>query len=336
MLRKFFETGASEEGGGPGAADEKPIEAIIPPTDIPEKVEIPASQLKAWGFESVDQMNAHFEKTKVDQRSEDDIRKEAELENLNFRTFAIKEGHLKEDDIRTYERLTSTPDRDLVFQDFMEDYKTEHPEIEPADLNDAAKEAFDAEYKTASDKRIAKLAKDIRSEVVTTFDKAKNEYSEQVKWDSGKERWNAFVKKAIDAALPGDDLTFFDDKDGNDDVKISVKMTPEQKAEVAKSVLTPRRYAQFIEGDETAIQKLEATIKERLVSAAKQKHLPDAIRQTITKAVEIGKSRSPFVGATNPFSMAGGGEQRNQGNVTPGTIEEMKASHAAAGVNYIP
>lgn len=329
-LEKFFHP-ENEDGGGAAADEDNQIQegnensssTVIESTS--DAASIPLSQLKAWGFDSVEQMNEHFEKAKAGEPTEEDKKKQQEIENADFRAYAIKSGHLKEDDFKLYDKLTTTSDRDLVFEDFLTSFKEDNPEIDAEDMEEAAKEAFDGEYRTASEKRFKREASLIRQDTLKAYNEAREDFKDNVAWEGGKNKWTQFVAKTIEAALPGEDLKFFTGKDGDDDINVSVKLTKEEKAEIAKQVLTPRRYAQFLEGK---VDEVEKIIKERVVSAAMLKNLPKAIELGIQEGIRIGKNRGSYVGSVNPFPIAARAAESQQVDASVGdALKQVRESY---------
>lgn len=324
-FRKFFDNEGVGDGGGVVDAPAEVVPPVDDPPPPPENVNIPLSVLKEWGFDSVEQATEHFAKAKSPEPTEEEKKKAQEIENADFRAYAIKGGLMKEDDFKLYDKVTGTTDRDLVFENFFQDFKEANTEIEEDEMEEAAQEAFDAEYRTASEKRIKREADMIRRDSIKAFNDAKEDYKDNVAWEGGKNKWTAFVAKTIEAALPGEDLKFFAGKDGDNEINIAIKLTKEEKAEIAKQVLTPKRYAQFLEGKEDEVAK---TITQRVVSAAQQKYLPKAIEMSIQEGIKIGKTRGSFVGSTNPFPIASRAVETQQVEASVGdALKEIRESY---------
>lgn len=297
-----------------------------------DKIDIPLSKMKEYGFDSFAQMDEFFAKQKELNKPDEEKQKAIEIENANFRAFAIKEGDLKEEDFTTHAAYTKAVDKELVFEkSFLPEFKAENPDItDEAELLEAAKEEFDAEYKTASAKRIAKEAKEIRGEVDTKINTAKQNYEYSKKWEGGKDAWGKFVAKTIDEILPGEEMIVLETKDGEEEIKIAAKLTKEEKAELFKKVVTTKVYAKFIDGKE---DEAKAIIQERMQGASTQKIHKDAVRLAFEKGIEVGQKKSPAVGARNPFPLAD--KRTNTSGVPDKTLdEEIRESHNKAAQRF--
>lgn len=341
FLRKFYN---AEEGAGGAAVMDAPTLIQLPPQDetivVPVQhqttvepiVEKQASsfspeQLKSWGFESIDQLDAFVKTQKATQRPAEEIQKEQDIENARFRAFAIEEGQMTENDFKSYEKLMATADKDLVFQDYFNEFKAENPDIAEEELLTAAQDQFDAEYKTASAKRIAKEATDIRKEITSKFSSAKENYSVDNKFKAASEPYKAFITKTLNEALT-DKIVFQEGKDGEDDITVSVEVTAAERAEIAKKVLGNKQFVHFVNGDK---ERLANDLKERIQNFALAKYAKQAVSNAYKLGAEISEKRIK-IGANNPFAMI----DRRGGTQTEGTANEetIQQSHAKASSFY--
>lgn len=338
FLSRFLrDMDATDTNSGGEVEIAEPIEVVEPevaPIEeiVVDKIDIPLAKLKDWGFESQAQMEEFFAKQKEQNKPDEDKQKEIEIENAKFRAFAIQEGNLKEEDFETHKEYTKAADKDLVFKkSFLPAFKEENPDIEDEDeLLEAAQAEFESEYKTASAKRLAKEANEIRSEVVGKYNTAKENYEFTNKWEGGKKAWGEFVAKTMEEILPSDELVLFEGKDGEDPIKIDVKLTKEEKAEIFKAVVTPKRYAQFLEGKTDEVANL---IKERVLGAAIQRNAKTAIQKAIEKGIEIGQKKSPSVGARNPFPLVD--KKTNESGIPDKTLDDqIRESHQKAAARF--
>ena len=168
--------GSENNGGENNGAAAAPV----------EKIEISLEQAKAWGFDSKEQLDEHFQKLKEQNISEEEKRKAAALEDVNFRKFSIENDLLKEDDFMSHQSLSAKADRDLVFDKWVAEFKEDNPDLaEDPELMEKATAEFNREYKLDSESekvkqrgldKLSKEAKELRSPVSSKFESAKNQY----------------------------------------------------------------------------------------------------------------------------------------------------------------
>lgn len=303
FLHKFYN---AEEGAGGGAdVIEPPVvtdDPIVDAAPAPDTVPSFVQELSKYGFKDVSEFEAFVANKKEPQKTEVEKQREVDIENANFRAFAIKEGQMTESDFKLYETLKNTPDRELVFKnDFLAEFKAENPDLDEDDIESAAREQFDIEYPANKPKRIERAAVELRKEIFDKYKDAEDNYAYDKKYQAAKDPWVSFVKESLNDAL-SDEIIFMEGKDGEDDITIKVPLTKEEKSEIAKKILTPKRYSQFLNGTDEERKELSAILKERAQTLAIAKHTKSAVNNAIQRGIKIGTDRIK-IGANNPFPL---------------------------------
>ena len=317
----------SENNGGDGAS--APV----------EKIEISLEQAKAWGFDSKEQLDEHFKKLKEQNISEEEKRKAAALEDVNFRKFSIENDLLKEDDFMSHQSLSAKADRDLVFEKWVNEYKEDNPDLanDPELMNKATAE-FNREYKldSESDKvkqrgldKLSKEAKELRAPVSQKFESAKNQFELAKTVHTEYPKFESLVESKVRQHTP-DKKGAYTVNDGEEEVVVDIEITEDDRKAMAKAFATHKNFYKFKEGKEefekSIDQKMEVWVELNKKEVIKQK-----IFET---ALNLGRAKGSNIGAYNPFPLVDKANNRSQ-QADKTEEEKIRQSHNAAAQSYI-
>src|SRR6185312_15027699 len=216
LPKLFFEDGA--EGTGTGGGNDEIIVDNAGENKGGEQnqnIEKPIftnDELKNYGFDSPEALKTFLQKQREENISPEEKLQKENIAKANLLKFGTDQKILTVDDYNKYENVKAKPDRDLVYENFLQEYKEDHPEITDADeLEEAAKEDFDYEYKLkdglseAAKKRgeakLAKAAKELRtpfeSKVVTAQSKFNETTSQEKLIKDNFPKFEKFLKESI-------------------------------------------------------------------------------------------------------------------------------------------
>lgn len=319
--RFFYDDSAADNQGG-GTNDAPIIDA---PAVLPEDIQKELAELRAF-------RETH---KPLDVKTSEEIAKAEQTRKADFIKYSVEEDLLKVEDFTKYESLNAKADRDLVYESWYENWKSENTEVDPADAAEQAKRDFEAEYKldatnektkARGEARLKKEAEEMRSPVVNSYKKAEHQFSNYITAKESLPNFHKAVDDIIKEAVP-DDLTY-KTKEGEEDVVIDgVKLTPADKAEIAKVFKSNKNFISFLQnkGDTAALKELISNKVQGYLTVKYAKQIQDKIYET---AHGIGMKKGSTVGAKNPFGLTGanGGQQGAQ-------VIEMDATKANQAAN---
>jgi hypothetical protein len=316
----IYNSDGGEPGGG-GAEEQLPTgdetQGQQQQTTTTPQVETPSPQglltqeeLAAYGFQTADELKIFLQKQKEAQIPEEEKQRLANLEKAEFFQTAAQSGFNIED-LTKYESVKTKADAELVFEKFVADFKEENPDIEESELEDAAKLAFDDEYKLSSDnekakqrglKRLERDAKELRSPMETVYQKAKSIFEEQRQMKTVFPEYNKFIESVINENTP-DKVVLFQTKDGEDEIAVDTEITKEQREEIAKLFKNEKTFAQYL-NDKQSKEELGKKIAKKIEGYIRQNNFETAVKKAYETGVGIGTKRGSTVGAENLFGVA--------------------------------
>lgn len=302
----LYEADANENGGLDAAVNndvntgdqsqQKTPTADAAPV-IPEDIQKELAELRAFREAN----------KKPDEKSPEQILKEAELEKVNFRKYAVENDFAKDDDFVQYETLQQKKDADLVFENFLNDFKEENPEIEDEkELTYAAQEEFNKAYKLTSsnekakEKGLAKLAKEaneIRNPYISKIEKAKASYSEEKELRAKMPVFEKFIASEIEKNAP--DTVSFKIKSGEEEIPVEITLTKEDKAAIAKEFNTPKTFLTYSKSQEDA----EKALAKKIQGWIKVNKFEEATAQMLKIGEGRGVAKGSNAGADAPFAL---------------------------------
>lgn len=323
--RFYYDSGAPEGGGGadPNAA---------PPVVIPDDVQKELAELRAYK-ESI--VNKEPDKTP------DQIAKEAELEKAELIKYSAENDLMKVDDFNKFETLKAKADKDLVFDKFStevkdeitEEVKAENPDATEEEISAKIKEAFEKEFplesknakaKARAEAKLQREAKEIRTPLESTYNTAKERYSESREIVSKIPEFNKLMDDVIKDSTP--EKLIVKTKDGEQEIDIEVELNKEQRAEIEKLFKNEKVFGKYYNSDEKEKGSFKASIQKKIEGYLKANHFDAAVSKGFEQGVKIGTAKGSTVGAKNPFPLQQGTKQ--EAKVV--TLDESTAKVAAA------
>jgi len=328
--RFLYNADGTEGGGKPQTTDAPPAEEQKP--EMPESIQIPLSELESLGFKSIDELKAHFNKPAEPTEEEKAIA--AQKEKADFLKFSTEEGILNVDDYQAFESIKAKKDRDLVFENFTQEFLEDNPdatdyEIENAFNNQYHIDSENVTLKKRGEKILAKEAAEIRNPYQTKYDKAWNTFSERKELQSKVPLFNNFVDDVVNKVVPQKLKAFEKEIDG-ENVSVEIELTAEDKAEIAKKFkMNVKAYDMYVKGES---EKLNADLSRKINGFIREKYAEKIQEQIFETAVTLGKKKGSNVGAINPFPLVNGNAiVRSIGGQS--VMEELNRSHAEAAAS---
>jgi hypothetical protein len=299
-MRSFFvfQQFRSEEPSNEGGGGSSPA---------PETVTVPIEQLKAWGFETVEQMNEYLTKV-AESRNEPTEEEKARLrqiEEVNFHKYLVEEGLMTTEEIDSFKSVSAKADADLVFEDFRKQYLEEigEEEVDESTIREAFENAYhinseNATLRARGQRALEKEAAELRKPLVEKYQQAQSRFKDYETHKSLVPKWNSHVDELLSAVVSGK-MKVFEKKIGDKEVAIEIELTADDIAELAqKFKMNERYYLMFKEGktkelDEILLKKAQAYVK--------QQRQDQILNEVWQKAESAGRLTSSYVGAKAPF-----------------------------------
>jgi len=246
-------------------------------------------------------------------------------------SYAVKEGRMKLDEFDKVKELTKTPDTELVFKNFLQEFKEDNPDIDEDEIEQEARSVFEDKYDLSSSNenrknrglnKIKSEANQLRSPLATKHSELRKEYDEIT---SLRKDYPTFVKKVseITEGYVPEKYNFFNTKDEDSDVSVDLDISEEDRKNIKKEInkrleSSPEVFSLFkkndIEGVKKAIEKVsKEVVFETQREAGYAKIAQEFKRRGIEKA---------SVGSTSPFPLNNSGIGTNVGNNAAQTVIE--------------
>lgn len=333
----FYDADVADNAGGNATATVETTQAIEKTdegqqqvdTSVVQKVELPeevVAQLKEY-----EELKAWKASKEVPEKSPEQIAKEKELEKVDLKRYAVENNIANDDDFVKFDTLQQKKDADLVFDNFLQDFKEENPDItDEKELAEAAKEEFETVYKLKSEnekakakglEKLAKEANEIRSPFKTKIDKATSAYTEEKELRQKMPEFNKFIETQIAKNAP--DAVSYKVKSGEEEIPVEITLTKEDKEAISKAFNTPKSFLQFTKNPEEA----EKALAKKMQGWIKENKFDEVLSKAAEKFTGIGVAKGSNVGAENLFGMAG--EGRNKKVEVADTKSNQEANKAA-------
>jgi hypothetical protein len=293
----FPDGGEGGEGGGATTQVDRPVDSVLT-----------ASELKEYGLENADQL-----KTLLRQHKESNIpvaeKEKAEQEKkADFISFAAKNGHMKVEEINTYETIKSKADRDLVFEKHIAQFKEDNPDVtDPDELATQAKADFESEYKLSSENdkqkargeaRLKKEAADLRNPISTKYEKTQSAYNDRKELEVKLPEFNKTISSIIEKCTP-DKISLSKIKEGDTELSIDVDLSKKDREELVKTFVTPKMYQEYQKDP----AKFEEKASKKINGFLKEKYFDDVVSKSYEKGKGVGTGQGSNVGAEQPFAI---------------------------------
>lgn len=322
QLLKFYYN-AEDDGGG--VAD---VQDLQQPQ---QNTEISTERLKDWGFESQEQLNEFFEKRKLEQIPEEEKKKQEELDELEFKKFAVEGGYAKTEDFDGFSKLSQKDKKELAFENFVKEFREDNQDIEDEDILDYAKEEFNREFKLDgySEKQqqrgLAKLDKYV-NEIIHPFSekisKAKEEYDNFKTIKKEFPKFEEFISESVkNVASQKLNVVSFKVKNG-EDINIDIELSDKDKEELYKNFATHKTFYKYNKDGESLKKELESKMKSWLWVNKKD----EIIKSIVEKSVNVGVKNGSDIGARNPYPLSEA--NYNEGNDTRTLLSRIRESHS--------
>lgn len=345
--RLIFNDGAAEGGGAAATADvidtkntdTNPEVKDTPVVEVP-KAFISEDEAKEYGFDSPEALKQFLKKQKESNVPDEEKQKQQELDNANFRKFAIENGLAKEADFKSYQTLSEKQDYDLVFENYLQEFKEDNPDItDPAELAAAAKTDFeksrklDSENPKVKEKALAKIQKEateLRSPVDSVIKTAKERYAEEKDIRAKLPEFEKLVHNKVKQHTP-DKTIIYKYKDGEEEIPIEIDLTEADRKQMAKIFANKDNYNEYSKGN---TKELESDLDEQMQMWVKAHKADDIIKKAFEEGIKTGQKKGSNVGATNPFPIVQSGTN-TKGIDNKSADDQIRESHNNAAKKYI-
>lgn len=313
---RFFYNAEGGEGGGTLEGDQTQNQIVIP-----EEISKELEELRAFRKSIQD---------KPAEPTEEEKKRAEELDKADFIKFSTENNLMKVDEFSKLDMLKAKADRDLVFENYIKDWKEENPDADPEEADSLAKQDFEAEFKLNSENakakergeaRLKKEAELLRSPLERTYSKAQEEFSRAKTIKSAIKPYNEFIDSAVDS-IPSKKV-FFTHKDGEDDIKIEVELSSEDREELKKIFKNEKTFYDF---RNSKPEELSAKLEKKFNSYIREKKHEEIGQQIFKVAHDRGLKKGSDVGAANPFPLI----QNKTKEFKPSTLEESNEKIAKA------
>jgi hypothetical protein len=279
-----------------------------------------AELLKEHKFTDLDELKEFLAKKNSKAKSEDDLKREADVYKANLNKFAVEKGVMSNDDIVKYENQKGRPDKDLVFEKFSGEVKNEivddlkeELDREPtsAEIEEKIKESFEKEFplesknksaKGRAEKKLAKEAKEIRSPFESSYTRAKESFDSERQiaeaYPGYEKKLNSIISKNITK-----ELAVYSEKDGDKDIAASIELTDDEQKAVAekafKKASTPEMFKLY---QEKKFDKITEILREETDTIIWKEYRSRGLQKVASTFQKLGFDKGQ-VGAKESFAM---------------------------------
>lgn len=273
--------------------------------------------LKKHGLSSVEELEEMLQK-KTEETPEQKQRKE-ELRKVNITKYAVDNNLMRADDFVKLETMRTANNEDLVFKDFAEQVKDEILEQLPDDATEedilaAIRKEFEAEYplnggndkaRARAEAKLNKRADELRQPLESSYKSVSEKFDQE---SEVRQVYPAFKTKldSIVESVLSKTYTAIKEKDGDDEIDVSIKISDEDRAKILESVRkrveTPESFMLFKGGKTEEIGKIAADLAELEVL---RQFAPAGHKKVAETYFKRGLEKGS-IGAENPFGKQGG------------------------------
>lgn len=307
----------ADQGGSPSGepAAAQPAAAPVNEPAAKDRLDALLEELGVKDVEGLKALKANVDK--VEKTTEEKAHDEAVFKK-NFELFAVREKLMDTADFITHANVTAQANYDLVFKNYLEDWKAENEAVikenenaSEEDLIQLAKADFETEFKLNSDsakakergeKKLASEAEALRSPVKSKYDAALQQFKEQ---EEMRVNLPKFVKatEGIITGLIKDEIEWYKGKDGETEFSVAIKVPEDKRKEiadyVAKKLDNPQTFMLYQQGKTDDIAELAEALVEAKVSKIFRQ---EAAIEIAKKHESIGIKKGSN-GSVNSFAM---------------------------------
>lgn len=336
--RFIYNDGAAENAGGEAgntlsaentvAADATQQQQSNTPIELPADIQAQLKELeelKAWKAAN----------TREPEKTAEEIARENELEKINLKKFAVENKIANDDDFVQFDTLQQKKDADLIYEGFKKSFAEENPElVDEKELEEAAREEFETEYKLnsknekAKERGLAKLAKEaneIRNPFKTKVETAKSAYTEEKELRAKMPEFNKFISERITKNAP--DKVPFKVKVGEEEVAVEINLTKEDKEAISKAFNTPKTFLKYTKSPDEA----GAALDKKIQGWIKENKAEEIGSQFLKIGEGRGVAKGSTVGAEASFAMK---QQNSRQAAKVTTLEESNRKMGEARARY--
>jgi hypothetical protein len=313
--------GGNDNGGNQGTGEGASAAAAAPGMSEADLKEL--QELRAFKQSIVE---------KEPTKTPEELQKLAEQEKGAFIKYSVDEGLMKVDDFHTYENLKSTADRDLVYKNWLTNWKEENPDVDPEDIQSRAKADFEDEYKLNStnekakargEARLAKEAAEVRNPLQSAYEKSQESFKTYKAVQENFPKFNKFMDDLIKEAVP--EQIAFKTKEGEDDIVIEgAKVTEEDRKEILATFKTEKAYLNYIKNLDKP-EEVKMALAKKIDGFLKVKYFDQVNAKTAETFKGIGLKQGSAVGASQPFGVIKDGKSSGEGG--GGSKETLQQSN---------
>lgn len=298
-----------------------------------QKLEFSLEEIKKYGFETKEQLLDFFEKSKHSNLSEEDIKKQAELEELEIKKFAIEKGFANVEDFEKYNSLTSKQKQDLVFEHHLAEFREDNEDIDDEEtLIELAKKDFEEKYnlnslnekaKKRGLSKLEKVAKELISPFESKIEQVRNNYKE---YKNVEKLYPVFEKTVLSKVKENtpEKTVIFKFKDGENEYPVEIELTEEDRKNIAKDFINQTTFNKFYTTEDK--KSFEEALDKKMQGWLKINKSQQIYSKLIEEGVKIGIAKGSNVGADNPFPISGGLNASGKKSLD----DEIRESHAKA------
>ena len=286
------------------------------PSDAPKPDPV-ADLLKELGVESLDSLKERLKKPEAPPAdlTPEEKAKQDEAYKADLINYAVKNGNMKVEDFNKLDALKAKADADLVFEQHLKEFKEDNPDIEESEVEQDARADFERKYGINSDKekvkargisKLAKEAAEIRNPTETVYKTVKEKFDEERDIQKNLPGFEKKMTEAVNGSIP---LKFeiFKDKDGDEDITVSVEITEAERKELAgqiqKKLNTVEVFNLYKKGE---TQKIQDIVQRETANFLQEKKGNEGLKKIADVYTKRGFEKGR-VGATNSFALNQGG-----------------------------
>lgn len=312
FFQKFYDDGNEGGGGGPQ------VEVLTP------ELKTELEELRTYK-QSI--LNKEPEKTP------EQLRKEEEMEKVNFRQYSVANDLMNDNEITQFESIRAKEDAALVYEDFSAEWDKDNPDADPETRELQKKTAFEEQYhlksenktlKTRGENLLKKEASLLRSPLESKYQSAKSGYDQHRMVEKEYPGFNSFIDDIVKENTP-EKFVALKTKEGEQELTIDVDLTEDQRTEIAKIFKNPKTFHAYLNNKEKR-DEVKAKIAAKIQGFIKINNFDKAIARGLEIGRGIGVAAGSDIGATQPFSVIKGGG--NEGVDIQDAMQQIRESHA--------
>ena len=276
--------------------------------------------LKELGLTDISELKEKL-KAPAKELSPEEKEKQESIYKANIQKFAVEKGEMKLEDFTKLENLKNKADRDLVYDNWLEDWKEENEgsddleNLDESEIAEKAKEDFEKEFKLSStnekvkakgEAKLAKAAKEIRQPLESSYNKVKDEFDREDDIRKTYPDYDKTVRKFVNEKKKKK-FDFYKGKDGEIEIPIDIELSKEDKAEIAeniaKKIQNPETFSSYKKGELEALQKLAKTETDNFIfNKYKDEGLKRVAETFLSTGYKKGLAKGGM-GAKNSFAV---------------------------------